>query len=69
VLSQAGPDGRFQMSNLAPGSYSILAFESTDRLEYANPSVLSSYLASASRVVLQAQQESEASVNLTRGEN
>jgi len=69
ILSQAGPDGRFQLSNLAPGSYSILAFDSTDRLEYANPSALSSYLASASRVVLQPQQESEASVNLTHGEN
>jgi len=67
VQSSAGPDGHFQFNNLPPGDYSVLAFDNTDRLEYTNPDVLGSFLASASRLTLQPVQESEAAVNLIRG--
>ena len=39
-------------SGLAPGEYSVLAFERLNALEYRNPDFLSAYLSRASRVTL-----------------
>jgi hypothetical protein len=56
-----GTDGEFWLPNLAPGSYSILAFDRPD-IEYTNPEVLGRFMAQASRVDLQA--SAEHTVNL-----
>ena len=53
----AGADGDFTVQNLAPGDYSVFAFDHSDDLEYANPDVLERYIASAVHVSLQPNEE------------
>jgi Carboxypeptidase regulatory-like domain len=50
--------GRLRFEGLAPGGYSVLAFDNTDKLEYKNPEVLSPYLGSAVHVTLGPRQNS-----------
>jgi len=52
------------LHNLAPGSYSVLAFDHADNLEYTNPEALSPYMSKAAHVVLQPNQEQQVDVQL-----
>jgi Carboxypeptidase regulatory-like domain len=51
-----------QMENLAPGNYTVLAFDRLDGVEYANPEVIQKYLPQAVRVTIQP--NGKTSVNL-----
>jgi len=57
-------NGTIGLHNLAPGSYSVLAFDHADGLEYTNPEVLSPYMSKAAHVVLQPNQEQQVDVQL-----
>jgi hypothetical protein len=59
----AGRNGHFQSPKLAPGDYSVLAFDHIAGLEYANPEVMSPYLANATHVSVTANGESRVTVN------
>jgi Carboxypeptidase regulatory-like domain len=50
--------GQLRFEGLAPGEYSVLAFDNADGLEYENPEVLSLYLGDAERVTLSTGQNS-----------
>lgn len=63
-LALAGNNGQFQSPKLAPGDYTVLAFDRATDIEYANPEVLSPYLANATRVSVAANTESHVTVNL-----
>ncbi len=66
---QGGPADQFQFGGLAPGDYSLLAFDRVDGLEYANPEALRDYLSHAVRVTLHAGEKKTVSLGLiTRGE-
>jgi len=54
--ASVGTDGEFSLPNLAPGSYSVLAFDRRD-IEYANPDILGRFIAQASHVDLSANDE------------
>ena len=58
--------GGFELRNLAPGSYSILAFDSLDDLEYFNPDALEPYLSHTAHVDVSAGQESTVTMELIR---
>jgi hypothetical protein len=62
----AGAGGQFQSPKLAPGDYTVLAFDRTTGLEYANPEVISSYLSNATHVSVGSNGESRVTVNLIR---
>jgi hypothetical protein len=53
----ASLDGNFTIQNLAPGDYSVFAFDHSDELEYANPDVLQRYVAGAVHISLQPNEE------------
>jgi hypothetical protein len=59
-----GAGGEFSMTALAPGNYSLLAFDRTDNLEYSDTAVLSKYLPRATRVTLQPNQNLDTTVEL-----
>jgi len=61
-----GTDGEFFLPNLAPGSYSVLAFDRTD-IEYTNPDVLGRFMAQASHVDLHANDEHTVNLELIHG--
>jgi hypothetical protein len=61
-----GTDGEFFLPNLAPGSYSVLAFDRTD-IEYTNPDVLGRFMAQASHVDLHANDEHTVNLALIHG--
>lgn len=50
VVMNSGPS--FQISQLAPGEYKILAVESSDALEYGDPEAMSKYLSKALEISL-----------------
>ena len=52
-----GEQGRFEQTGIAPGGYSVLAFDDLDGLEYTNPEALRPYLPKAVHVTLQPNQE------------
>jgi hypothetical protein len=62
----AGGDGQFQSPKLAPGDYTVLAFDSVAGIEYTNPEVLNAYSSNATRVSVASNGESRVSVNLLR---
>jgi carboxypeptidase family protein len=53
-----------EYGGLAPGEYKVLAFDSTDGLEYANPDVLSRFGAHAARVTVVANSTASVGVDL-----
>jgi hypothetical protein len=55
--------GKFEIDSVAPGDYSVLAFDAADRLEYENPDVMNPYLSRAEHVSLQP--HGTANVNLS----
>ena len=50
VRATTAMQGNFTITGVAPGEYSILALNQGDRVEYANPDVLNSYLSDAEPV-------------------
>jgi hypothetical protein len=68
-IANTNPGGSFSVSNLAPGSYSVLAFDRGDELEYANPEVMEGYSAQATHVSLQPNGQSQIAVELTHVAN
>jgi hypothetical protein len=56
--------GRLHFEGLAPGEYSVLAFDNADRLEYKNPEVLSPYIGNAMHVTLGPRQNSSITLQL-----
>ncbi|MFI5106475.1 MAG: hypothetical protein ACHP79_16245, partial [Terriglobales bacterium] len=59
---QPGVDREY--GGLAPGDYKVFAFDSTDGLEYTNPSVLSRYSSKAARVSIMPKATSSVSADL-----
>ncbi len=62
----AGPSGAFKSPELAPGDYTVLAFDSVAGIEYTNPAVLAAYSGNATHVSVAANGQSRISVNLIR---
>jgi hypothetical protein len=60
----AGANGQFQSPKLAPGDYTVVAFERVAGFEYTNPEVISPYLGNAIHVSVVANGESRVTVNL-----
>ena len=60
------PQGSFEQSGLAPGSYRIYAFDRLDGIEYTNPEAMKAYGAHAETVMLTAGQKAQVSVDLTK---
>jgi hypothetical protein len=56
--------GRVHFEGLAPGAYSVLAFDNADRLEYKSPEVLSPYIGNAVHVTLGPRQNSSITLEL-----
>jgi protocatechuate 3,4-dioxygenase beta subunit len=54
------------LQQLAPGSYSILAFDSLDDLEYSNPDALDAFMSRAAHVDVSAGQETSVAVELIK---
>jgi hypothetical protein len=54
------------LQQLRPGSYSILAFDNINDLEYENPSTLEPYMSKAAHVDIAANQEATVTVELVR---
>ena len=53
-----------EYSNLAPGDYKVLAFDSLDAIEYNNPEFLAKYSMRAARVTLAEKTTSPVTVEL-----
>ena len=68
-VAHTAPGGSFSLSNLAPGGYSVLAFDRADGVEYANPEVMEGYSAQAAHVSLQPNGQSQIAVELTHVAN
>lgn len=60
----AGSSGQFQSPKLAPGDYTVVAFDRVTGIEYTNPEVLGPYLANATHASVAANGESRVTVNL-----
>jgi hypothetical protein len=56
----------FELRNLAPGSYSVLAFDTLDDLEYSNPDALAPYMSHAARADISAGQETSVTLELIK---
>lgn len=66
-MEQIGADSSdFSIGQLAPGSYSLLAFDDLDDLEYTNRDALEPYIGRATRVDLAANQQTTVTVELIR---
>ncbi len=58
--------GAAQFRGLAPGQYTVLAFDRTDQLEYANPDVMRRYLPRAAHATLDANGSATVNVDVIR---
>lgn len=65
-IQVADPGGGFLLSFLPPGVYKILAVDSADRLEYANPEALKKYLWKAREVTLSPEQSMKIDLELVK---
>lgn len=63
------PEGNFFLNSLAPGSYSVLAFDRADALEYTNPEVLDRYLSRAAHVALEPNGQQQITLDLINVSN
>lgn len=61
-------DGKFQVDNLAPGDYTVFAFDSLEDLEYRNPLALAEYAASSVHLTLTGSQQETISLDLIKRE-
>jgi hypothetical protein len=60
------PQGLFNLTQLPPGPYKILAVDRPNELEYANPEVLSKYLSKARDITLLPNQTANVDLELVR---
>lgn len=67
-IAFAGSSGEFRFSRIAPGDYRLLAFDRINDVEYRDPEVLNAYLSRGVHVTLQANGQSNTSVELIRVE-
>jgi hypothetical protein len=65
-IQSTDPSGGFQLPFLPPGAYKIIAVDHPDRIEYANPDVLSKYLSKARDVTLSPDQSAKLDLELTK---
>lgn len=56
--------GSFSFGNLAPGDYEVIAFDSTEDLEYRNPEALREYMSKAQEITLGPKQEGRVDLEL-----
>jgi hypothetical protein len=63
-MVSSAQDGSFQFNDLAPGSYTVLAIDRADQLEYSDPEVMADYLPAGSHVTVQANSEANVTTNL-----
>ena len=59
--------GQFSFAGLAPGSYHVYAFPSTNGIEYANPGAMTRYADRATQVTLSENESKDITVNLITG--
>jgi len=64
VTVPAGPGGQFQSGKLAPGEYTLLAFDRIAGIEYTNAEVLQPFLSYATHASVTANGETRVSVNV-----
>jgi len=64
--SPSSSTGEFQLKQLRPGPYSVVALDSADDLEYSNPQVMEELLRHATRVELRPNEESTISLQLLK---
>lgn len=57
-VAQSGAAGEFQIDDLAPGDYKIIAFDTVQGFEFRDPDLLAPYLSRAARVTLAPAEES-----------
>jgi hypothetical protein len=65
-MTYVNPQGTFQQTGLAPGSYRVYAFDRMDGIEFTNPEAMKAYGARAETVVLSAGQKAQVNVELTK---
>ena len=65
-VAPASQSGEFTFRQLAPGDYRLLAFDRVSDLEYRDPEVLNSYLSRGVHVSVQANRQSNTSVELIK---
>jgi hypothetical protein len=64
--AEAGSNGQFTSSMLAPGDYTVFAFDTVAGLEYTNPDVMNAYSSNATRVSVAPSGEIRVTVNLSQ---
>ncbi len=60
------PNGGFVLDSIAPGDYTIFAFDQADGIEYANPDVLQKYVSQSTHVTLSPNQRAKVTLELIR---
>jgi len=60
------PQGLFNLSQLPPGAYKVLAVDRPNELEYASPDVLNKYLSKARDITLLPNQTANVDLELVR---
>jgi hypothetical protein len=58
------PDGTFELGQLAPGVYTVMAVDSADQLEYANAEVMRKYSSKMQEITLASDQKSKTELEL-----
>jgi Carboxypeptidase regulatory-like domain len=60
------PNGGFILDSIAPGDYSIFAFDQADGIEYANPDVLQKYVSQSTHITLSPNERAKVTLDLIR---
>jgi Carboxypeptidase regulatory-like domain len=60
------PNGGFVLDSIAPGDYTVFAFDQADGIEYANPDVLQKYVSQSTHVTLSPNQRAKVTLELIR---
>ena len=63
---QREPNGGFILDSIAPGDYTIFAFDQADGIEYANPDVLQKYVSQSTHITLSPNQRAKVTLELIR---
>jgi len=63
-IQPTGPDGTFELGQLAPGEYTILAVDRVDQLEYANAEVMRKYSSKLQEITLASDQKGKTELEL-----
>jgi len=65
---QSVGNSEFVLDSLAPGDYTVFAFDRVDGLEYSNPDVLQKYISQAAHVTLSPKQNAKVTLQMIRTE-